>query len=296
MFTGSIVALITPMDDKGNICHTSLQKIINYHVASGTKAIVAAGTTGETSTLTNNEYHYLISQILELADGRISVIAGTGSNNTSRCISLTKKLENSGIVACLSVTPYYNCPTQEGLYHHFKTIAENTDLPQLLYNVPSRTGCDMLPETISRLSKITNIIGIKEATGDLSRVSKIKEIVKDDFLLISGDDSTFLDFIKLGGQGVISVTANIAARKMNTICELASHGKFNEAYQLNKNLISLHKTLFCEPNPIPIKWAAKQLKLIDNDMVRLPMIKLSVQGQIQLEKALINIDIDSLSN
>lgn len=271
MFTGSIVALITPMDEKGNVCRSSLKKLIDYHVDAGTSAIVSVGTTGESATLSHDEHGDVVMLTLELADGRIPVIAGTGANATSEAISLTKHFHNSGIVGCLSVTPYYNRPTQEGLYQHFKAIAESTDLPQMLYNVPSRTGCDMLPETVGRLSLIKNIIGIKEATGNLSRVNQIKELVHDDFILVSGDDANALDFMQLGGHGVISVTANVAARQVAEMCKLAAEGQFAKAREINQRLMPLHHKLFVEPNPIPVKWAAKELGLVATDTLRLPM-------------------------
>lgn len=275
MFTGSIVALITPMDEKGHVCRSSLKKLIDYHVDAGTSAIVSVGTTGESATLSHDEHGDVVMLTLELADGRIPVIAGTGANATSEAISLTQRFHKSGIVGCLSVTPYYNRPTQEGLYQHFKAIAESTDLPQMLYNVPSRTGCDMLPETVGRLSAIKNIIGIKEATGNLIRVNQIKELVKDDFILVSGDDANALDFMQLGGHGVISVTANVAARQMAEMCKLAAEGQFAKAREINKRLMPLHHKLFVEPNPIPVKWAAKELGLVATDTLRLPMTPLT---------------------
>ncbi|MBD8164100.1 4-hydroxy-tetrahydrodipicolinate synthase [Erwinia persicina] len=288
MFTGSIVALVTPMDDKGNVCRASLKKLIDYHVASGTAAIVSVGTTGESATLSHDEHGDVVMLTLELADGRIPIIAGTGANATAEGVSLTKRFEKSGVVGCLTVTPYYNRPTQEGLYQHFKTIAESTDLPQMLYNVPSRTGTDLLPETVGRLAKIKNIIGIKEATGNLSRVSQIQEQVNEDFVLVSGDDATSLDFMHLGGHGVISVTANIAAREMVDLCALARQGNFAEARLLNQRLMHLHQKLFVEPNPIPVKWAAKQLGLIATDTLRLPMTPLTDAGRPVVELALKN--------
>ncbi len=288
MFTGSIVALVTPMDDKGNVCRTSLKKLIDYHVESGTSAIVSVGTTGESATLSHDEHGDVVMLTLDLADGRIPVIAGTGANATAEGISLTKRFENSGVIGCLTVTPYYNRPTQEGLYQHFKAIAESTELPQMLYNVPSRTGCDMLPETVARLAKIKNIIGIKEATGNLSRVSQIQELVDDEFVLVSGDDATALDFMQLGGHGVISVTANIAAREMAELCRLAREGNFAEARQLNQRLMHLHQKLFVESNPVPVKWAAKKLGLIATDTLRLPMVPLSGAACPVVEQALKN--------
>ena len=288
MFTGSIVALVTPMDDRGKVCRASLKKLIDYHVESGTSAIVSVGTTGESATLSHDEHGDVVMMTLELADGRIPVIAGTGANATAEGISLTKRFENSGVIGCLTVTPYYNRPTQEGLYQHFKAIAESTDLPQMLYNVPSRTGCDMLPETVARLAKIKNIIGIKEATGNLSRVSQIQELVDDAFVLVSGDDATALDFMQLGGHGVISVTANIAAREMVELCRLARTGHFAEARHLNQRLMHLHQKLFIEPNPVPVKWAAKKVGLIATDTLRLPMVPLSGAAIPVVEQALKN--------
>ena len=287
MFTGSIVALVTPMDDKGNVCRASLKSLIDYHVASGTSAIVSVGTTGESATLSHEEHGDVVMLTLELADGRIPIIAGTGANATAEGISLTKRFEKSGVVGCLTVTPYYNRPTQEGLFQHFKAIAESTDLPQMLYNVPSRTGCDMLPETVGRLAKIKNIIGIKEATGNLSRVSQIQELVDDEFVIVSGDDATALDLMQLGGKGVISVTANIAAREMADLCKLAQEGNFAEARRLNQRLMHLHQKLFVEPNPIPVKWAAKKLGLIATDTLRLPMTPLTADAEPVVTQALI---------
>ena len=286
MFTGSIVALVTPMDEKGNVDRSSLKKLIDYHVASGTSAIVSVGTTGESATLSHEEHGDVVMTTLELADGRIPVIAGTGANATAEAISLTQRFNNSGVVGCLTVTPYYNRPTQEGLFQHFKTIAEHTDLPQILYNVPSRTGCDMLPETVGRLAKIKNIIAIKEATGNLSRVHQIKELVSDDFILLSGDDATGLDFMQLGGQGVISVTANVAARDMAEMCKLSAAGEFAQARIINQRLMPLHNKLFVEPNPIPVKWACKELGLVATDTMRLPMTPITDHGRDVVASAL----------
>ncbi|KOY63424.1 4-hydroxy-tetrahydrodipicolinate synthase [Photorhabdus heterorhabditis] len=286
-FTGSIVALVTPMDANGHVDKASLKKLVDYHVASGTSAIVSVGTTGESATLSHDEHGDVVLTTIELADGRIPVIAGTGANATAEAISLTKRFENSGVAGCLTVTPYYNKPSQEGLYQHFKTIAENTDLPQILYNVPSRTGCDLLPSTVARLAKIKNIVAIKEATGNLNRVSQIQELVNDDsFILLSGDDASGLDFIQLGGKGVISVTANIAAPEIARLCELALSGQFTEARKLNNRLMDLHCQLFVEPNPIPVKWGCHKLGLIADDTMRLPMTPLTEAGKVSVEKAL----------
>jgi len=271
MFKGNIVALITPMNKKGKICLKSLKNIINYHIYNKTKAIVSLGTTGESSTFTKKEHINLVLLTIKLSKNKIPIIAGTGANSTKEAVLLTQKLEKSGISACLSVTPYYNKPSQEGLYQHFKTISENTTLPQILYNVPSRTGCDLLPKTIYKLSQLKNIIGIKEASGNLSRLHQIKNLVHKNFLIFSGDDSTALDFMQLGGDGIISVTSNIAAKEMSKICKLSLFGNFKKAREINKKLINLHNILFLESNPTPIKWAAKKLGLIKNNTLRLPM-------------------------
>ncbi|QPR29616.1 4-hydroxy-tetrahydrodipicolinate synthase [Edwardsiella hoshinae] len=287
MFTGSIVALVTPMDDKGHVDRASLKKLVDYHVASGTSAIVAVGTTGESATLSHDEHVDVVLQTLELADGRIPVIAGAGANATSEAIALTTRFNDSGVVGCLSVTPYYNKPTQEGLFQHFRAIAACTDLPQILYNVPSRTGCDMLPETVARLAQIENIVGIKEATGNLSRVGQIQDLVRDeDFILLSGDDASALDFMRLGGQGVISVTANVAARQMAEMCRLTLAGEIAAARDLNQRLMPLHHDLFIEANPIPVKWASKVLGLIATDTLRLPLTPLSDSARPVVERAL----------
>ncbi len=292
MFTGSIVALVTPMDDKGQVDRASLKKLIDYHVASGTSAIVSVGTTGESATLNHDEHVDVVLQTLDLADGRIPVIAGAGANATAEAIALTERFNNTGVVGCLTVTPYYNKPMQEGLFQHFKAIAEQTDLPQILYNVPSRTGCDMLPETIARLAEIKNIIAVKEATGNLSRVSQIQELVNDDsFILLSGDDATALDFMQLGGQGVISVTANVAAREMAELCKLAADGDFAKARKLNQRLMALHQQLFVEANPIPVKWACKVLGLIATDTMRLPMTPISDKARPVVEQALKHVGL-----
>ena len=292
MFTGSIVALVTPMDDKGQVDRASLKKLIDYHVASGTSAIVSVGTTGESATLNHDEHVDVVLQTLDLADGRIPVIAGAGANATTEAIALTERFNNTGVVGCLTVTPYYNKPMQEGLFQHFKAIAEHTDLPQILYNVPSRTGCDMLPETIARLAEIKNIVAVKEATGNLSRVSQIQELVNDDsFILLSGDDATALDFMQLGGQGVISVTANVAAREMAELCKLAAEGDFAKARKLNQRLMALHQQLFVEANPIPGKWACKVLGLIATDTMRLPMTPISDKARPVVEQALKHVGL-----
>ncbi|HHT7762929.1 4-hydroxy-tetrahydrodipicolinate synthase [Pasteurella multocida] len=286
LFSGSIVAIVTPMDSSGEIDFVRLKSLVEHHIAAGTDAIVSVGTTGEAATLSIDENVKTILKTVEFADGRIPVIAGAGANATSEAIVMTKLLNDSGVAGCLSVVPYYNKPTQEGMYQHFKAIAECTDLPQILYNVPSRTGSDLLPETVARLAKINNIVAIKEATGDLSRVAKIKELAGEDFIFLSGDDATGLESIKLGGQGVISVTNNVAAVDMAKMCHLALNGQFEEAEQINQRLMALHKDLFVESNPIPVKWAAYRLGLIDTPTLRLPLTTLSEHLQPKVEDAL----------
>lgn len=284
---GSIVALVTPLDEQGHVDDASLKKLVEYHIASGTSAIVSVGTTGESATLSHQEHIDVVKKTIDFAQGRIPVIAGTGANATSEAISLTKQFENSGVVACLTVTPYYNRPSQEGLYQHFKTISENTALPQILYNVPTRTGCDMLPATVARLAQLENIVAIKEATGNLSRVREIKTRVNDDnFILLSGDDATALDFVMLGGKGVISVTANIAAAEMAKVFEFALRGEYEQAAKINDRLMSLHHKLFVEPSPTPVKWCCHKLGLIEQQTLRLPLLPLTASGQTVLSHAL----------
>ncbi|WP_047046095.1 4-hydroxy-tetrahydrodipicolinate synthase [Vibrio mexicanus] len=279
MFSGSIVALITPFTQDGEVDFVSLKKLVDYHVAAGSDGIVAVGTTGESATLTVEEHVKVVSKTVEFAEGRIPVIAGTGANATHESVTFSRLLNDSGIAGCLSVTPYYNKPTQEGLYQHYKAIAEVSDVPQILYNVPGRTAVDMHPETVARLAEIENIVALKDATGDLDRVKIHRELCGDDFILLSGDDSTGLDFVRLGGQGVISVTNNIAAKEMATMFRLAKEGRYAEAEAINNQLMPLHKNLFVESSPIPVKWAAHQLGLIANGDLRLPLTELSEQAR-----------------
>jgi dihydrodipicolinate synthase len=286
MFTGSLVALVTPMDTKGKVDHVSLKKLVEYHIANGTSGIVSVGTTGESATLDHNEHIDVIKRTIDYADGRINIIAGTGANATKEAIELTRRVENIGVVGCLTVAPYYNKPTQEGMYQHFKAIAESTQLPQILYNVPGRTSSDIKPETVGRLSKIKNIVALKDATGDLSRVYKTRKLIGSDFKLLSGDDATFLDFMILGGDGVISVTANVAAKQVATICELAANNQIQEARAVNDNLLALHNYLFIEPNPTPVKWACTRIGLMATATIRLPMVSLTDASIPAVEKAL----------
>jgi len=275
MFSGSIVALITPFNLDGEVDYVSLKKLVDYHVEAGSDGIVAVGTTGESATLTVEEHVKVVMKTVEFAEGRIPVIAGTGANATHESVTFSRLLNNSGIAGCLSVTPYYNKPTQEGLYLHYKAIAEESDVPQILYNVPGRTAVDLQPETVARLAEIESIVALKDATGDLSRIAIHRELCGEDFILLSGDDSSGLDFVKQGGNGVISVTNNIAAADMANMFRLAREGKFEEAEIINQRLMPLHKNLFVESSPIPVKWAAHKLGLIEHGGLRLPLTELS---------------------
>ncbi len=272
--TGSMVALVTPMNENETVDYTALASLIEWHIAAGTQAIVAVGTTGESATLDMSEHCAVIRFVVEQVAGRITVIAGTGANSTTEAIELTQCAKAAGADACLLVTPYYNKPTQEGLFLHHKKIAEAVDIPQILYNVPGRTACDMQPETIGRLAHISNIIGVKEATGDLSRVAKIQALVPANFYLYSGDDATAVDFILLGGHGGISVTANVVPDQVARAYQAALVGDATLAHQLDQPLALLHQRLFVEANPIPVKWALAQMNKI-NSAIRLPLTPLS---------------------
>jgi 4-hydroxy-tetrahydrodipicolinate synthase len=270
MIQGSIVALVTPMYENGAIDKESLEKLVQYHINQGTDALVAVGTTGESATLSENEHCEVIKTVVDYVSGRIPVIAGTGSNSTIEAINLTHKAQQAGADACLIVTPYYNKPTQEGLYLHYKAIAEAVDIPQILYNVPGRTACDMLPETIGRLSKLTNIIGVKEATGDLTRVKKIRDLAGEDFAIYTGDDATSVEFCLLGGNGSITVTGNVAPRLAHEMIMAAITGDKETALAIDEKLADLHKNLFIQSNPIPVKWAVAEMGLMRQG-IRLPL-------------------------
>jgi len=273
MFHGSMVALVTPMQEDGTIDEESLQRLVDFHAENHTDAIVAVGTTGESATLDEAEHCALIRRIVDMAAGRVPVIAGTGANSTREAIDLTRCAMEAGVDACLLVTPYYNKPTQEGLYRHFKKIAETVPVPQILYNVPGRTACDMLPETVARLSSISNIIGIKEATGDMQRARDILDQCDDRLDLYSGDDATALELMLMGGKGNISVTANIAPAAMHDMCVAAMAGDRDRAEAINRPLEGLHQSLFVEANPIPVKWALHEMGMIPPGL-RLPMTPL----------------------
>lgn len=285
MFRGSMVALVTPMHADESIDYDSLAGLVEFHIKNGTAAIISMGTTGESATLEMEEHCEVIRRTIEMVKGRIPVIAGTGANSTTEAIQLTRCARDAGADACLLVTPYYNKPTQEGLYLHHKKIAEAVDIPQILYNVPGRTACDMLPDTVARLSKIPNIIGIKEATGDLNRLQEIQSKVADDFEIYSGDDATGTEFLLRGGHGVISVTTNVAPKAMSDMCAAALAGDREQAEAINKPLTGLHKNLFLEANPIPVKWALAEMGLIPRG-IRLPLTPLSQQYHQPLREAM----------
>jgi 4-hydroxy-tetrahydrodipicolinate synthase len=274
MIQGSLVALVTPMEPDGSLDRAGLRRLIEFHIEQGTDGIVAVGTTGESATLDEAEHCEVIRLTVEQVAGRVPVIAGTGANSTSEAMSLTRQARDLGADACLLVTPYYNKPTQEGLYLHYRAVAEAVDVPQILYNVPGRTACDMLPETIARLSSVPNIIGVKEATGNLDRAREILRLCGPDFLLYSGDDATAAEFCLLGGHGVISVTANVAPRQMHELCVAARAGYREAAMAIDAKLVGLHRDLFIESNPIPVKWALSEMGLIGPG-IRLPLTWLS---------------------
>ncbi|QEQ96497.1 4-hydroxy-tetrahydrodipicolinate synthase [Neptunomonas concharum] len=290
MITGSIVALVTPMKDNGEIDWVGLDKVVDLHLDKGTDSIVAVGTTGESATLNCDEHCAVIKRVVERVNGRIPVIAGTGANSTTEAIELTREAKNAGADACLLVTPYYNKPTQEGLYLHYKAIAEAVDIPQILYNVPGRTACDMQPETVLRLAQIPNIIGIKEATGDLERARFLIANAPEGFAIYSGDDATAIELIIAGGQGNISVTANVAPAEMSEMCRLGLEGKAEEARAIQQKMMPLHTHLFIEANPIPVKWAMYEMGLMDKG-IRLPLTVLSQASQPVVKQAMVDSGI-----
>ncbi len=285
MIRGSIVALVTPMhSDSLDVDWSALRNLVEWHVEQGTNSIVAVGTTGESATLDVSEHSAVIRAVVGQVAGRIPVIAGTGANSTREAIELTRAAKEAGADACLLVTPYYNKPTQEGLYLHHKAIAEAVAIDQILYNVPGRTACDMHVETVLRLSEIENIVGIKEATGDLQRAAQLIAQRPADFAIYSGDDHSARELMLLGGDGDISVTANVAPKLMSEMCAAALAGDSGAAAKLDSILLPLHDAMFVEANPIPVKWAVSLLGLIENSL-RLPMTKLSDQHHAQVAAA-----------
>jgi len=285
MFHGSMVALVTPMHADGSIDFAGLERLVEFHIEKGTDGIVSVGTTGESATLNDQEHIEVVRRTVELVKGRIPVIAGTGSNCTREATELTQAAMEAGADACLLVAPYYIKPTQEGLFLHYKTIAEAVPIPQILYNVPGRTVSDILPETVERLAAISNIIGIKEATGDLERARDILARCGGRLDLYSGDDFTTREFILLGGKGSISVTANVAPQAMHEMCAAVLAGNREQAEQIDATLVGLHKTLYLEANPIPVKWAVAELGLIPPG-IRLPLTPLSEQYRSQVRDAM----------
>lgn len=290
MFSGSMVALVTPMKGDGSLDYKALERLVNFHVEAGTDALVIAGTTGESATLVKTEHVELIHRAVELAAGRIPVIAGTGSNSTAQVLDLSLSIEDSGAAAQLIVTPYYNKPTQEGLYRHYMTIADAVNLPIILYNVPGRTGCDMQPETVARLAPHPRIVTIKEAVGEVARCRELVERCAGRLDVLSGDDPTVLEFIRCGARGVISVTANVAPAQMHALCKAALEGDFERAEAINGPLEALHQLMFVESNPIPVKWAVHRMGLIEQG-IRLPLTWLSDAGRAKLEPELIRLGL-----
>lgn len=285
MITGSIVALVTPMHRDGTVDWEALRQLVEWHVSEGTHAIVAVGTTGESATLDVDEHLAVIKFVIAAAAGRIPVIAGTGANSTREAIALTKAAASVGADAVLLVTPYYNKPTQEGLYQHHKAIAEAVAIPQILYNVPGRTGVDMQNATVARLAGLPNIVGIKDATGNLERGRELLGMVGDRMAVYSGDDATAYELILMGAKGNISVTANVVPAAMSRVCTAALAGKADEAKALNAPLEALHRDLFIESNPIPVKWALHAMGRME-DGIRLPLTILSAPCRPVVEAAL----------
>jgi 4-hydroxy-tetrahydrodipicolinate synthase len=278
MLTGSLVAIVTPMQEDGSLDLEAFRALVDWHVRETTDGLVVVGTTGESATVDFDEHCRLIRVAVEQAAGRVPIIAGTGANSTSEAIELSVCAKDAGAAMSLSVVPYYNKPTQEGLYRHFKAIAETVDLPVILYNVPGRTACDLANDTAIRLSQVPGIAGIKDATGDLARATDLIARAPSGFALYTGDDATALPFLLMGGHGVISVTANIAPRAMHAMCAAALAGRLDEARRINQRLFGLHRNLFVEANPIPAKWALHRMGLIA-DGIRLPLVSLSAGAQ-----------------
>jgi len=285
-----MVALITPMYENGDVDFTALEKLVNFHIKSGTKAIVSVGTTGESATLNHDEHIEVMKKTIEYSNGRIPVIAGTGANSTSEAIELTQAAKEINADACLLVTPYYNKPTQEGLYQHYKKIAESVEIDQILYNVPGRTGVDMSVDTIARLADITNIIGVKDATGDLNVAKSLIDKCPESFILLSGDDGTAIDFILMGGHGGISVTANVVPEMLSNAYDFAIRGNADKAKEIDLKISNLHSHLFLESNPIPVKWAMHRMNFC-NEGIRLPLTKFTLGNQTIIENDLIQLGL-----
>jgi 4-hydroxy-tetrahydrodipicolinate synthase len=290
MLQGSLVAIATPMHEDGGLDLSALRSLIDFHINQGTDGIVIVGTTGESPTVDFEEHCLLMQTAVEYVAGRIPVIAGTGANSTREAIELTQHAKTLGADACLLVTPYYNKPTQEGLYQHYRAVAEAVDIPQILYNVPGRTACDMVNDTTLRLTEIPNIVGIKDATGNMERGTDLVLRAPKDFAVYSGDDATSMLLMLLGAHGVISVTANVAPKLMHEMCVAAMAGNAHEARAINAKLFALHQKLFVEANPIPVKWVLQEMGLIGSG-IRLPLAPLSPQHYDTLRNAMKNASI-----
>ncbi|MFA5371031.1 MAG: 4-hydroxy-tetrahydrodipicolinate synthase [Sideroxydans sp.] len=285
MITGSIVAIVTPMHEDGSLDLDAFRALIDFHISAGTDAIVVVGTTGESPTVNVEEHELLIAEAVKHTNRRVPIIAGTGANSTREAIELAIFSKKAGADASLTVVPYYNKPTQEGLYQHFKAIAEAVEMPHILYNVPGRTGCDLLNDTVLRLAEIPNIVGIKDATGGIERGSELLQRAPKDFAIYSGDDASTLALLLLGAHGTISVTANVAPKLMHEMCVAALHGEVARAREINYQLLGLHRKLFVEANPIPVKWAVARMGKMKN-VLRLPLTPLTSAMQPQVEAAM----------
>lgn len=284
MFQGSMVAIVTPMNSDGSLDIKSFKSLLDFHIEKKTNGVVVVGTTGEAPTIDFDEHTFLIQEAVNHINGKIPVIAGSGANSTKEAIFLTKKSKELGADACLLITPYYNKPNQRGMFEHFKAINDSVDIPQILYNVPCRTGVDIDNKTVKDLSELKNIIGIKDATGEMDRLDELKNKVSKEFLFLSGDDTTFLDYMKHGGSGVISVTANIRPDLMNDACDKMLDQKHEDAEEINKKLEPLHRAMFVESNPIPVKWLLGYLGKI-NSKIRLPLVTLDEKYHQELVDA-----------
>ena len=292
MLKGSLVALVTPFDDHNRVDYAALKRLIDFHVSEGSDGLVVAGTTGESATLATEEHIELITRAVELADGRLPIIAGTGSNSTSQTVDLSVAVRDTGIFGYLLVVPYYNKPVQEGMYRHFSSVADAVDKPVMLYNVSGRTASDLLPETVARLAEHENIWAIKEATGDIDRLRDIQALVPADFGLFSGDDFTVLPFIEQGGHGVVTVSGNVVPAQMAELCRLASAGERDAAKAVDDRLQPLNTALFLESNPIPVKWAVFQMGLIAPH-IRLPLTEFSEQYHEQMRAAMSGAGVET---
>jgi len=285
VWTGSLVALVTPFDERNRVDYDALRQLVEFHVAAGTDGLVVAGTTGESATLESKEHIELIARAAEYVDGRMTVIAGTGSNSTKQTLDLSVAVQDCRIDGFLLVTPYYNKPVQEGIYRHFCAVADAVEKPIMVYNVPGRTVADILPETLARIARHPNIIGIKDATGNMQRLQDQLDAVRDDFLYFSGDDFTLLEFIRRGGHGVVTVSGNVVPAAVAELCRLASAGDIDRANSLDESLQALNNALFVESNPIPVKWALHQMGLI-GEGIRLPLTPFSNKFHDQMRAAL----------